>query len=1114
MSRPLIDQAERDLAARWTEGPLLVEAAAGTGKTRLLVDRVLHLVKEKKVPLRQIAAITFTNKAAAELRERIRARLQSERKQARERGEASAEVEAALGQIDGAPISTIHGFALALLRERPLDMGLPPGVGEIDLYGQEELRDRMWKDWLGERFAAGDPALGTCLELGFRVDQLAPLRDALLSFPGAYDAFPRPENLSAAALKERIGAAFRRWRTFSEKACGDWTDKAFLEIERVGRWAEGLTAESVPSLLRALWDPFHFNKRVGSPRLWQGKENLRAFRDGFDHFIESARAEVSHEILALLTGSFLNFASRYGRACRAEGLVGFDEMLAFAARLIRENPGARRHFRERFTHILVDEFQDTDPLQVEIVLLLAGEDPEERDWRKVRLRGGGLFLVGDPKQSIYRFRRADIAVYHEASRIVSKYGKVLRIRQNFRSAPGVIDWVNGVFSRLIVEDAARPSLQPGYLPLEPFRGEAGPRVRLLEDSVPPEGAPGERESAGELRRREARNLALAIRRMVEEENLVVSGKGGGTRELRYGDIAVLFRARTGLPEFEEEFRRAGIRYVSEKDHRFFERTEVAAAVAVLRAVNHPADPLALAAALRSPLYGFSDRDLARFFFHLRSGGSQPPGLARAREEIEELHTLRSGMGARALLEEIFRRTGAYPLFLSAADGERRVANLLKLLDMALSFETGRARGAADFGARLDRLIEEGESAREAEPEAAEGEEPVRFMTFHGAKGLEFSAVALADLGARTTRKPESHVVNRIAGTMEIRLGADGRFLQSKGYAKAGEWEKEFQLAEEKRLLYVAATRARDYLMVPVFPGGRSPNCWDFLAEAGVDPVRMARGEFGPVEVMKVDPVEEEADEDILRIPDAAFYPEKDKEERALAERDALEARLAALKTWPAPPSFLAPSTLAEPAEGVDAEKEGSPSWTRYGVSSLEAGQDEKARAFGGLVHALLARLDFPSMRSAKDFAAEAEEIAFGFELDEVDTRTALGLIQRAAGRPVFQRAASAARRWRELPFLCRLEGRLLKGSADLVFEEGDALVVMDFKTDSIPKSAAKERALSHAPQVAAYAMGVEAASGRRVDEMVVSFLRPGVEISLPFDESAKEKLRGAVRRAG
>ena len=542
MSRPLIDQAERDLAARWTEGPLLVEAAAGTGKTRLLVDRVLHLVKEKKVPLRQIAAITFTNKAAAELRERIRARLQSERKQARERGEASAEVEAALGQIDGAPISTIHGFALALLRERPLDMGLPPGVGEIDLYGQEELRDRMWKDWLGERFAAGDPALGTCLELGFRVDQLAPLRDALLSFPGAYDAFPRPENLSAAALKERIGAAFRRWRTFSEKACGDWTDKAFLEIERVGRWAEGLTAESVPSLLRALWDPFHFNKRVGSPRLWQGKENLRAFRDGFDHFIESARAEVSHEILALLTGSFLNFASRYGRACRAEGLVGFDEMLAFAARLIRENPGARRHFRERFTHILVDEFQDTDPLQVEIVLLLAGEDPEERVWRKVRLRGGGLFLVGDPKQSIYRFRRADIAVYHEASRIVSKYGKVLRIRQNFRSAPGVIDWVNGVFSRLIVEDAARPSLQPGYLPLEPFRGEAGPRVRLLEDSVPPEGAPGEREE-GARGAQEAGGEEFGPRHPAD-------GGGGESRGVRKGgrDARIaLWRHRGSLP---------------------------------------------------------------------------------------------------------------------------------------------------------------------------------------------------------------------------------------------------------------------------------------------------------------------------------------------------------------------------------------------------------------------------------------------------------------------------------------------------------------------------------------------------------------------------------------
>lgn len=1101
MSPPLVDQEARRLAVEWTEGPVLVEAGAGTGKTTLLADRVVHLVRSGRAGLDGIAAITFTVKAAAELRERIRGKLK-ERMASEGDGEARGRLRTALDEIDRAQISTIHSFALHLLRERALEAGLPPGAGEVDLIAHEELRDRLWREWLSERFSGGDPAIEAFLSLGFGIGHLVSLRDALLGLPELREGFPRAEGARADVIRKRLNEAVESWIQ-GAGPCSDPGDKAYLQMRAVMAGAAGLPDDSIPGLLRALWRGVSYRRNVGAAKAWGSKEAVKALHASFDAIVgeawAAARAGAGHEILAPVIASLRDFSERLERAAAGEKLLTYSGILFRAARLVRGSAGARERFRRRFTHFLVDEFQDTDPLQVELIFLLASDGASPGGWRAARLRGDRLFLVGDPKQAIYRFRRADIAVYEEARRIVerSEGSRVLPITRNFRSAPGIIHFVNGVFGRVIRPSAA---VQPAYIPLETEEGgeEGAPGVRLLE---PPslEVAAGEPGLSG--RAWEGRALAREIRRLVEKERLEIVTRGGERRPLRYGDVTVLFRTRSGYAQFEDAFLEAGVPILSEGGKRFFTRMEVAAAAAVLRAVLRPADPAALAAALRSPLYGFSDPDLVRW---LMGDAEAPSEAGRAVEEIRELHALRGGLGARAMLGEIFRRTQAFELFLSSFQGEQRVANLLKLLDMAFAYEGGGARGMDEFEAFLCARVREEEEADEPEADAGAGDErAVRFMTIHAAKGLEFPVVALADLGGRYRQSPALWVADRMDGTVDLQVGTQAAALCSRGYPRAWEREEESLDAETRRLLYVAATRARDLLIWPLFPPAKARSVWTFLREAGADEGAMRSGALGRAEVRPFLSGPAAWEDSYFRLPASAFEPDEKKIDEGRGRRAELAARLDALKKPPAWKPPLAPSRLAEGSE------EGSLETARYGEAD-EAGR-AGGLAFGSLVHALLARL--ASARPG-DLEAEARSLARSLDLGGEEAGEALALLRRAAAGPLLRRASASPRAWRELAFFAEVEGRLVRGFADLVFEEGGGLVIGDFKTDLAEAAEVPDRAGRYAPQGGAYALCLEMASGKRVREVVFSFLRPGAEHAFAVDDAFRDRARVALRQAG
>ena len=1101
------DQEQRDEATTWVHGPVLVEAGAGTGKTTLLVERILHLIRSEGVRLGEIAAITFTRKATAELKDRIRREILSAVQE--EDAGAKERLQDALENIESARISTIHSFALNILRGFSVEAGLRPEVGDVDETEYEARRDAAWRDWLMEELNGNDRRLRDFLDLGFTVSDLEKIRDALLDLPKLREHFPRAKGVSLDEIHGSIKDAFDDWVDFGKRHCSDESDKAFLELEKAENWLESLLGLSKTVLLRELWRPgFKLNKRVGSPTNWgdskdEGGDNLKLFRAGYDRFLQDSAGMIAHEILAGLVPIVQGFADSFEAEIREAGVLSYQDILFLAAKLVREHPAARRRIRESIKHFLIDEFQDTDPLQVELIFLLTGEG-DAGDWREARIENANLFLVGDPKQSIYRFRRADIAIYHEVKERIRALpsGRVLHIKENFRSTPGVVDFVNEAFSRVIRPEAG---VQPPYVELMAHRESSNPGVFLIQKQENGDGPEdGGRMKEEERREVEAACLAAAIRELVEERKLEI-GEGDARRPVHYGDIAVLFRVRTGYRQFEDAFRGADVSFVSDGGHGFYDKFEVGAAISVLSAVVRPGEPLALGTALRSSLYGFSDVDIARYFL---KDLSAPAELNEAVREICLLHDKKKELSARALLEEIYRRTQAFELFLASSGGEQRVANLLKLLDMAHEFAGNGKRGVDAFAAHLEAQYDLGREAKEPEAflDTHEGR-AVRFMTIHQAKGLEFPVVALADLEGRPDKSTVAWIANYEKGNevVDLHLGSSARWLNSAGYADALEREKQFREAEIKRLWYVGATRAQDYLLWPE-SGFRFLMKSAGLKEEEVDDVIQG----APASPLEVSPGEPKEIESILRISDNVFRPVSGGSVSLANQRVALDEKLKRLKKPIDMGKPLAPSGLVN---GFDEEE---PAASRM-LFDEDAPQELEVHAggvaFGRLVHVILAKLEPPVPERLESLREESIAYARTLDLGDDDTALATELIRNSMSGGILARAAAASRRWRELPFMFELDGRMIRGFIDLVFEEEGKLTLVDFKTDKVAAPEAYERASFYANQGGAYVMGLEAATGLEVHELVFSFLRPGVDVSCPVDDVLRERVCEAVAEA-
>ncbi|HER43556.1 MAG TPA: hypothetical protein ENO08_03765, partial [Candidatus Eisenbacteria bacterium] len=480
-------------------------------------------------------------------------------------------------------------------------------------------------------------------------------------------------------------------------------------------------------------------------------------------------------------------------------------------------------------YILVDEFQDTDPLQAGIIMLLAGRpgssgvDPEP----------GRLFLVGDPKQSIYRFRGADVEIYELVKEAVAGAGSILRITQNFRSVRGIIDWVNGAFAGLIRKpDDGR--YMPEYEPVHAMRKGEGPAVFSLDLET-------EATRSGDFRREEGEAVARYIRDLVGSGREVLDPVTREERPVRFGDIAMIYRSTTGIENYEDPLREAGIPYLVEGGKLYYSRQEVRDISNAVWVIEDPFDSAALLAVLRSPIFGFSDEEI---FLFSRAGGRldyleprvpEGGGFEHFREAfclLSRLHTGRNAEGPVSTLRELLARTGYLSTSKIRVHGEQRILNLRKAIQTARVFEEKMLsfRHYARWMRDQDILgAAEGES-----PAIDEGENAVRMITIHKAKGLQFPVVILVNL-VQAMRGPDKFIPG---GDGLPAMNVSGR--RTSDYAVASIREESMDTAETVRMLYVAATRAGDLLVVPRVPalGRGRPKLYGFLADALADAGRI------------------------------------------------------------------------------------------------------------------------------------------------------------------------------------------------------------------------------------------------------------------------------------
>ena len=815
----------------------LLEAGAGTGKTQLLLNRLLALLRTGRSPLSRVAVITFTDKAAAELRTRLRAAVESALQTALPETERAA-LQAVLSELERAMVMTIHALCATLLRERALEVGLDPTFMVLNQAEAGLLHDQVWQTWLTQELHPGNDSstlIRQALRAGLSVTHLKALCDFLVEQRDCLDWLPAAVDSDVPTACAAISQAVTRL-TALQGCCHDTADPAFEQITTL--------TDSVPTAAyqdnAEAWEHFLLHRLTVQPRKgrrtnWHptaALDEVRTLLTQLKALHLKTRAAWLHNLTVGLAGWLGGYLRTYQAKKQHQGSLDFLDLLVLMRNGLKQKRELRRYFQRKFDFLLVDEVQDTDPLQAEILFFLAEEQPQAERWTQVALRAGKLFLVGDPQQSIYRFRRADLEVYHLLRSAVERQGSVLNRSTNFRMRAALVTQLNALFSR-VLDNADDPD-QPGYLPLRAAsrdKDEEGPTFLLLDL---PHAAPHEQGSQDAL---EARCTAQFIRHSVEQQTLTTPAD----RPLRYSDIAILCRTNRGVELYERALRDADVPYRSTGGRRVAasqERTDIQACI---RTLLHPADATALVATLRSSLFGFSDEELAQFrcaggtFDYL--GGKVPeqlPCADRLHAAFAVLRTLHQslsrtvqsaqsvGAGLSALLTQIYTHTPLLPLFACRPHGQQRLHKMLHRVEtlraMSGQYGTGPDFSPDFFDRLLASALDESDEGQ-TEPASAfdEPQDALHVLTIHKAKGLEFPLVVVAESGASPNRLTRPGLVRRKDNRLELHLGP--RVLQccTLGWQEAEARERQQEAAEERRLWYVAATRAREYVVFPLPP---------------------------------------------------------------------------------------------------------------------------------------------------------------------------------------------------------------------------------------------------------------------------------------------------------
>ena len=905
---PLADAEARQRIRTALDESIVVEAAAGTGKTSVLVERIVEVLAAGRAAVDGILAVTFTEKAAGELKLRLRGALEQARGQegADGIGPAAAKrhrcLDEAIAHLEEAQVSTIHAFCADLLRERPVEAGVDPRFEVLDDRGAQGLFRHAFDRWLQEALDDPPPGVRRALRRRYRPPAFGEspagddgatgrLRRAAWELAEWRD-FERPWRREADFRREptidEVVEHVMRFAGLSVRATNRRNDGLFLDTQPARAVAQSIReSDAVRSqrdydFVEAQLVELAAHRKFGRPRKGFGAEYgedlPRAYvleqHEGIVSVLERFQAVANADLAALLREELRVPIARYERSKTEAGRLDFVDLLLRARDLIRGHDEVRAGAQQRYARVFVDEFQDTDPLQAEILLLLAARDAAERDWRRVVPAPGKLFIVGDPKQSIYRFRRADVGVYRQVTAQLARQGVAhVALTTSFRAVPAIQRLVNHAFAPLMGGDgpdgdngaagdgaagdgAARDGAHglPGYVPLAAHRADDAAQPAVVALPVPrpygPWGRPTGRAIEASLPDAVGAFVAWLVRESgwtVTEREARPSSGGHETVpvpvEARH--VALLFRRFYAWGSdvtrgYVDALEARGLRHLLVGGRSFHEREEVAAMRAVLTAIEWPDDELSVFAALRGTLFTVDDETLLAYrhrfgrFHPFRvpralaageiEGADRFLPVADALELLRRLHVARNDVPIARTIGQLLEETRAHAGFVMRRAGEQVLANVLQLGEMARRYEQA---GGLSFRGFVEELRDEAAEGQAGEaPILEQGSDGVRIMTVHGAKGLEFPVVILADPTSRLHRATASRFIDSARGICALRLG---------GWAPLDLLDHEAEeIARDReegiRLAYVAATRARDLLVVPA--EGDAPHIEDWTAAAG------------------------------------------------------------------------------------------------------------------------------------------------------------------------------------------------------------------------------------------------------------------------------------------
>lgn len=1140
----LHDAVARQQIREALDRTFLVEAAAGTGKTSELVLRVLQVILTGRGRLASIAALTFTEKAAGEMKLRVRTELDRALFDDKLPEQAKQRARQALSELETANIGTIHGFCAELLRTHPIEAGVDPAFEVAETERMRALLEESFDGWFAQLLEQPPEGVQRVLkrrevdnrgsspdqQLMAAVMQLIETRD--FTTPYRRDPFDR-----AASIEAVHAALAALAQLHLQGTPGDPLRGALNALHRQLERAENYDLDAREAFLRRLArDREVFRPHVGKRKLYGSdlaRTDVIAQREHAKAMLDESVRACDADLAACLSRELRGGVEAYEAAKAAAGLLDFFDLLLLTRKLLQSSAEVRAQLQAAFSHVFVDEFQDTDPVQSEIVLLLCADDPREADAWRSRPVPGKLFLVGDPKQSIYRFRRADIALYERVKRHVVACGaELLQLTTSFRTLPAIAACVNQAFAAAM-SGREQDSGQPDYVPLSAYRGERTRQPALIALPVPsPYGHLG-RITKRAINASLPGAVAAWVDWLVRQSGYTVCEQG---RDVPVGarHVCLLFRrfrdfGRDVTRDYSRALEARRLPHICSGARSFHEREEVVALRNVLITIEWPDDLLHVYATLRGPLLAFHDETL--FTFKQQVGhlhplrpvapellGDDTQPVAEVLDMLGSLHAARNRVPIASTLSRWLEFVRAHAGIAIWPTGEQALGNMLRVLDFARAYE--RRNAATSFRGFVEWLSDQAEASQTSDAAVVEeSSDGVRIMTVHAAKGLEFPVVVLCDPTAPEGQERASRYID----------GERQLWAQSLCDAQPVElWEQRERVrahdsAEIVRLAYVAATRAKDLLVVPVCGDGPIEGWLNVLSPAIYPPRERCRSplqtpafelpEFGPDSVCaRADVMPDSAITPGVHLPqrgehhvvfwDPNLFDLSRPSAGGLAQQDLLHQAGAdnALQNagghaeytrfreaWDAVRSAAGAASLLSRSvtQSAHAELPGAMFPFPFAIVDTfpeRSGRPRGAR-FGSLVHALFERLDFTlGQADQPDFTPLAAALGRGLGASSLEIAAAARSVRAALAQPFFERVRAAAVRgvlYRETSLILRnARGELLDGVVDLAFREWDEpgtsehVCIADFKTDA-------ELVLldAYRAQLAHYAVAAQAALG-------------------------------------